>query len=57
VVLGEVVRVFGDTPDGWSWCQCHADSYVGFVPTAALGEMTPEPTHRITALRTFSESQ
>jgi hypothetical protein len=53
VVLGEVVRVFGDTPDGWSWCQCQADSYVGFVPTATLGEMEPAPTHRITALRTF----
>jgi hypothetical protein len=53
VVLGDVVRVFGDTADGWSWCQCEADSYVGFVPAAALGEMTPEPTHRITALRTF----
>ena len=53
VVLGEMVRVFGDTPDGWSWCQCQADSYVGFVPTAALDDVGPEPTHRVTALRTF----
>lgn len=53
VVLGEVVRVFGDTADGWSWCQCEADDYVGFVPSSALGDMEPEPTHRIVALRTF----
>lgn len=53
VVLGEVVRVFGDTADGWSWCQCAADDYVGFVPTSALGDTEPEPTHRIVALRTF----
>ena len=53
VVLGEVVRVFGDTGDGWTWCQCAADDYVGFVPSSALGEIEPEPTHRIVALRTF----
>lgn len=53
VLLGEVVRVFGDTPDGWSWCQCEADAYVGFIPSEALGALDPEPTHRIAALRTF----
>ena len=53
VIRGEVVRVFGDTADGWSFCQCEADSYVGFVPTEALGEVAPAPTHRVTALRTF----
>jgi hypothetical protein len=53
VILGEVVRVFGDTPDGWTWCQCAADDYVGFVPSTALGDMEPEPTHRIVAVRTF----
>ncbi|MCB1494471.1 MAG: C40 family peptidase [Bauldia sp.] len=53
VVLGEVVRVFGDTSDGWSFCQCAFDSYVGFIPTQVLGDMEPEPTHRVTAPRTF----
>ena len=53
VVRGELVRVFGDTSDGWSFCQCQADSYVGFIPTGALDEPAPEPTHRVTALRTF----
>ena len=53
VVRGEVVRVFGDTADGWSFCQCEADAYVGFVRTEALGDVAPPPTHRVTALRTF----
>ncbi len=53
VLLGEVVRVFGDTPDGWSWCQCEADAYVGFIPTEALGALDAVPTHRVVALRTF----
>jgi len=53
VVRGEVVRVFGDTADGWSFCQCEADAYVGFVPADALGDVAPAPTHRVTALRTF----
>ena len=30
--LGEVVRVFGDTGEGWSWVQIETDGYVGFVP-------------------------
>ncbi len=29
------------------------DSYVGYVPGEALGDLAPEPTHRIAALRTF----
>ncbi|MCB1488026.1 MAG: C40 family peptidase [Bauldia sp.] len=53
VVLGEIVRVFGDTSDGWSFCQCQFDSYVGFIPAQALGDLEPEPTHRVTAPRTF----
>ncbi|MCP4307551.1 MAG: C40 family peptidase [bacterium] len=53
VIRGETVRVFGDTADGWSWCQCLTDSYVGFVPFEALGAMEPQPTHRVAALRTF----
>lgn len=53
LICGEVFRVFGDTTEHWSWGQSETDSYVGFVPRAALGATTPEPTHRITALRTF----
>jgi cell wall-associated NlpC family hydrolase len=53
LLLGEIVRVFGDTGEGWSWLQNQADGYVGFVRADALGPLEPEPTHRVTALRTF----
>jgi len=53
LLLGEAVRVFGDAGDGWSWVQNETDDYVGFVRANALGPRTPEPTHRVTALRTF----
>lgn len=50
---GEVVRVFEETAEGWSWVQNETDRYVGFVSSDALGPLAPEPTHRIGALRTF----
>lgn len=53
LILGEPVRVFGDTAGGWSWVQNETDRYVGFVLAEALGPLEPEPTHRVTALRTF----
>ena len=53
VLRGEVFTVFEDGAEGWSWGQLDTDGYVGFVPTDALGSVTPEPSHRIAALRTF----
>ena len=53
VLRGEVFRVFEETAEGWSWGQLETDSYVGYVPTGALGSLAPEPTHRVAALRTF----
>jgi cell wall-associated NlpC family hydrolase len=50
---GEVFRVFDESAEGWSWGQLETDSYVGYVPTGALGPLAPEPTHRVTALRSF----
>ena len=50
---GEIFTVFDETPEGWSWGQLQTDNYVGYVPTAALGALAPEPTHRITAPRAF----
>ena len=52
-LFGETVTVFEDGPEGWSWGQLATDSYVGYVPTDALSATAPEPTHRVTALRTF----
>ena len=47
------MRVFGDTAEGWSWVQNQTDGYVGFVRSDTVGPLLPEPTHRVTALRTF----
>jgi cell wall-associated NlpC family hydrolase len=53
VLRGEVFHVFDENGEGWSWGQLETDSYVGYVPTDALGPVAPEPTHRVAALRTF----
>lgn len=53
LLIGETVRLFGDTEGGWSWVQNETDGYVGFVRSDGLGPLDPEPTHRVTALRTF----
>ena len=53
VLRGEVFTVFEESAEGWSWGQLETDSYVGYVPTDALSNLLPEPTHRVAALRTF----
>jgi cell wall-associated NlpC family hydrolase len=53
ILRGEVFRVFEETDDGWSWGQLESDSYVGYVRSDALGSLIPEPTHSVSALRTF----
>jgi len=53
ILYGEIFHVFEDREDGWSWGQLETDSYVGYVPSAALGALGAEPTHRVIALRTF----
>jgi len=50
---GEAVMVFEETMEGWAWVQNETDSYVGYVSSDALAAFAPEPTHRVTALRTF----
>lgn len=51
---GETVRVFETTPEGWCWAQLVADRYVGWMPRSALAEPGLDPTHHVTALRTFA---
>lgn len=58
VLRGEVFTVFestglAGTAGGWSWGQLETDSYVGYVPSSALGTALPAPTHRVVALRAF----
>jgi cell wall-associated NlpC family hydrolase len=47
---GEAATIY-DEADGWSWAQLARDSYVGYLPSAALAPWI-EPTHRVSALRT-----
>jgi cell wall-associated NlpC family hydrolase len=49
---GESVRVY-DEGEGWAWVQLDRDSYVGYLPAAALAAPS-EPTHRVAALRTHA---
>jgi hypothetical protein len=50
---GELVTVYDTTEEGWSWGQLQSDSYVGWLPTEGLGEVGPETTHRVAAIRTL----
>jgi cell wall-associated NlpC family hydrolase len=51
-IFGESVTVY-DEHEGWAWVQLHDDGYVGYLPSEALGETGPEPTHKVRAIRTF----
>jgi hypothetical protein len=51
-IRGERVTVY-EIDEGWAWGQLERDSYVGFLPAAALKPAGPAPTHRIRVLRTF----
>jgi cell wall-associated NlpC family hydrolase len=51
-IRGESVTVY-DEHEGWAWVQLHEDGYVGYLPSIALGEPGPEPTHKVAAIRTF----
>jgi cell wall-associated NlpC family hydrolase len=51
-LCGERVTVY-EEHEGWAWCQLQRDSYVGYLPAHMLRASAKEPTHRVTALRTF----
>ena len=51
-LMGEAVSVFEEDVEGWAWVQLERDGYVGYLPSAALGD-APEPSHRIAVQRTF----
>jgi cell wall-associated NlpC family hydrolase len=52
-LMGEIVTVYDTTDDGWAWGQLASDEYVGWLPAAALGESTWQPTHKVWVPRTF----
>ncbi|WP_134497028.1 C40 family peptidase [Microvirga pakistanensis] len=51
-IFGEAVSVY-DEHEGWAWVQLHEDGYVGYLPSDALGNPGPAPTHKVAAIRTF----
>jgi len=51
-LYGESVTVY-DESEGWAWVQLDRDSYVGYLPAAALAAPS-KPTHRLAALRTHA---
>jgi len=53
LLFGERFDVL-EMEDGFAWGQAARDGYVGFVEAAALSARDLAPTHRVSALRTFS---
>jgi cell wall-associated NlpC family hydrolase len=51
-LFGEMLTVF-DESEGWAWVQLERDGYVGYMPSEGLARAVLEPTHRVSALRTY----
>ena len=52
LLRGDGVTVFEET-EGWAWVQATRDGYVGYVSGGFLGDRTDEPTHVVSAPRSF----
>jgi cell wall-associated NlpC family hydrolase len=52
-IRGELVTMFDTNADGWSWVQLKGDRYVGWTPREALDDPHANPTHKVSAIRTF----
>ncbi len=50
---GERVTIYDVNDEGWCWGQLESDHYVGWMPANALTRPGPEPTHKVSVLRTF----
>ncbi|MBD8555331.1 C40 family peptidase [Rhizobium sp. CFBP 8762] len=55
LLYGEPVRVL-DEEDGWAWILSEVDGYVGYLQQTDLSSSNAQPTHLITAPRTFAYS-
>lgn len=51
-ILGDAVTFYAEE-EGHAFVQLLRDGYVGYLPSGSLGPAAPEPTHVVTALRTF----
>lgn len=52
LMFGENVTVF-EIADGRAWLQNEADGYVGYADAACMAPGRVDPTHRVSALRTY----
>jgi cell wall-associated NlpC family hydrolase len=52
-IFGDRFVVYDDNGEGWCWGQLESDGYVGWTPSAGLGDVGAAPTYRVDALRTF----
>lgn len=50
---GDRVTIYETDEEGWAWGQLQSDGYVGWLPASALLAPGPQPTHRVSAVRTF----
>jgi cell wall-associated NlpC family hydrolase len=50
---GDRVTVYEDNGEGWVWGQLASDGYVGWLPAATMLAPGPQPTHKVTVLRTL----
>ena len=53
-LMGERVTIYDADAEGWAWGQLQSDNYVGWLPQSALSAPGAAPTHRVSALRTFT---
>jgi cell wall-associated NlpC family hydrolase len=51
---GERATIYDRNGEGWAWGQLSSDGYVGWLPDRALAKPSGQPTHRVTAIRTFA---
>jgi cell wall-associated NlpC family hydrolase len=51
---GERATIYDRNGEGWAWGQLNGDGYVGWLPDRTLAKPSGQPTHKVTALRTFA---
>ncbi len=51
---GERVTIYDRNGEGFAWGQLNSDGYVGWLPDRALARPSGQPTHKVTAIRTFA---
>jgi cell wall-associated NlpC family hydrolase len=51
---GERAMIYDRNAEGWAWGQLTEDSYVGWLPDAALVRPGAASTHQVAAIRTFA---